>query len=120
MTSATRPRVDVAILADGVRRGEWSSVARMLSVVEGGGDRARAAVSALGPIGGNAYTIGVTGAPGAGKSSLTDRLIGLVRSHAEQVAVLAVDPSSPMTGGAILGERVRMSGHETDPGVFIR
>lgn len=120
MTSATRPRVDVAVLADGVRRGDWASVARMLSVVEGGGDRARAAASALGAAGGTAYTIGVTGAPGAGKSSLTDRLIRVVRSAGDAVAVLAVDPSSPRTGGAMLGDRVRMSDHATDPGVFIR
>ncbi len=119
-TSATRPRVDAAVLADGVKRGEWASVARMLSLVESGDDQARSVVSALAATGGTAYTIGITGAPGAGKSSLTDRLIGVVRSRGDAVAVLAVDPSSPRTGGAILGDRVRMSSHAMDPGVFIR
>jgi LAO/AO transport system kinase len=66
------------------------------------------------------YVVGITGAPGAGKSSLTDRLIERIRETGDSVAVLAVDPSSPRTGGAILGDRVRMGDHATDPGVFIR
>jgi LAO/AO transport system kinase len=69
---------------------------------------------------GQAYTIGITGAPGAGKSTLVDRLVARVRSDGEEVAVLAVDPTSPFSGGAILGDRVRMQEHATDPGVFIR
>jgi LAO/AO transport system kinase len=72
------------------------------------------------PLGGNTYTVGITGAPGAGKSTLTSALIALLRQQGEEVAVLAVDPSSPFTGGAILGDRVRMQDHATDPGVFIR
>jgi LAO/AO transport system kinase len=92
----------------------------MLSRVEAGDVAARSAVSTLAAAHDHGYTIGITGAPGAGKSSLTDRLVGVVRSLGDPVSVLAVDPSSPRTGGAILGDRVRMSGHATDPGVFIR
>jgi LAO/AO transport system kinase len=69
---------------------------------------------------GNGYTVGVTGAPGAGKSTLTSSLIKLLREKQLEIAVLAIDPSSPFTGGAILGDRVRMQDHATDPGVFIR
>ena len=69
---------------------------------------------------GHAYTIGLTGAPGSGKSTLTSAVVGHLRSLGEEVAVLAVDPSSPFTGGAILGDRVRMQEHATDLGVFIR
>jgi LAO/AO transport system kinase len=119
-TSATRPRDDPAVLAEGVRRGEPAKVARMLSLVEAGDDTARAAIASLTADGGRAHTIGINGAPGAGKSSLTDRLITLVRALGDSVAVLAVDPSSSRTGGAILGDRVRMGLHATDPGVFIR
>jgi len=72
------------------------------------------------PLGGHAYTVGMTGAPGGGKSTLSDRLIERARAAGSEIAVLAVDPSSPFTGGAILGDRVRMQGHATDPGVFIR
>ena len=72
------------------------------------------------PLGGHAYTVGMTGAPGGGKSTITDRLIERARASGSEIAVLAVDPSSPFTGGAILGDRVRMQGHATDPGVFIR
>ena len=69
---------------------------------------------------GGAYTIGMTGAPGSGKSTLTDKLIGLLRGSGNEVGVLAIDPSSPFSGGAILGDRVRMQDHATDEGVFIR
>jgi LAO/AO transport system kinase len=69
---------------------------------------------------GAAYTVGMTGAPGSGKSTLTDKLIGVVRGSGSEVGVLAIDPSSPFSGGAILGDRVRMQDHATDQGVFIR
>jgi LAO/AO transport system kinase len=95
-------------------------VARLLSLVEAGDASARPVLASLAADGGHAYTIGITGAPGAGKSSLTDRLVAGIRSRGDTVAVLAVDPSSPRTGGAILGDRVRMGAHATDPGVFIR
>jgi LAO/AO transport system kinase len=67
-----------------------------------------------------AHRVGITGAPGSGKSTIVDRLIGLLRDRREEVAVLAVDPSSPFTGGAVLGDRVRMQDHASDPGVYIR
>jgi LAO/AO transport system kinase len=69
---------------------------------------------------GAAYTVGMTGAPGSGKSTLTDKLIGVIRGSGSEVGVLAIDPSSPFSGGAILGDRVRMQDHATDQGVFIR
>ena len=77
-------------------------------------------MDALHPHTGDAYTVGVTGSPGAGKSTLTERLVARARAAGKTVGVLAVDPTSPFTGGALLGDRVRMQGHATDPGVFIR
>jgi LAO/AO transport system kinase len=81
---------------------------------------ARAALRELFPRTGRAWVVGLTGAPGAGKSSLTDRLIGHWRAAGKTVGVVAVDPTSPFSGGAILGDRIRMQDHATDPGVFIR
>jgi LAO/AO transport system kinase len=100
--------------------GDRSATARLLSLIERGGDGAREVGRLVAPRAGAAYTVGITGAPGSGKSSLTSATIGHLRKLGEQVAVLAVDPSSPFTGGAILGDRVRMQDHATDPGVFIR
>jgi LAO/AO transport system kinase len=100
--------------------GDRSSLARLLSMVERGGDDAREVGRLAYPRGGNAYAVGFTGAPGAGKSTLTSATIGHLRRQELEVAVLAIDPSSPFTGGAILGDRVRMQDHATDPGVFIR
>ena len=100
--------------------GDRGAVARLISLVETGGDGATEAVARLYPHTGNAYTVGLTGAPGSGKSTLTDRMIGRLRRDGDRVGVLAIDPSSPFTGGAILGDRVRMQDHATDPGVFIR
>ncbi len=100
--------------------GDRSALARLLSLIEQGGDAARTIGRLSYPRGGNSYTVGLTGAPGAGKSTLTSSIIGHLRSIELEVAVLAIDPSSPFTGGAILGDRVRMQDHATDPGVFIR
>ena len=102
------------------REGDRAAVARLLSLVERGTDDARAIGRLTYPLSGGGYTVGLTGAPGAGKSTLTSAMIGHLRGLGEQVAVLAIDPSSPFTGGAILGDRVRMQDHATDPGVFIR
>jgi LAO/AO transport system kinase len=107
-------------LFDAARAGDRAALARLLSLIERGGDGARAVGRLAYPLGGNTYTVGITGAPGAGKSTLTSALISLLRQQGEEVAVLAVDPTSPFTGGAILGDRVRMQDHATDPGVFIR
>ena len=107
-------------LVERVVAGDRTALARLLSVVEQGGPPSALASSLVWPQGGQAYSVGVTGAPGAGKSTLTDQLISLVRKSGDEIAVLAIDPSSPYTGGAILGDRVRMSDHFTDVGVFIR
>jgi len=103
-----------------VRDGDRAAVARLISLVEAGTSEASAALADLYPHTGRAYTVGLTGAPGAGKSTLTDKLIGRIRRDGDEVGVLAVDPTSPFTGGAILGDRVRMQDHATDAAVFIR
>ncbi|MER7299062.1 methylmalonyl Co-A mutase-associated GTPase MeaB [Nocardioides sp. NPDC127514] len=106
------------------RGGEPRAVARLVSYVEnapvGGGERLREVMAALAPHGGNAHIVGLTGAPGVGKSTTTSALVRELRSEGRTVAVLAVDPSSPFSGGALLGDRIRMTDHATDPGVFIR
>ncbi len=100
--------------------GDRSALARLLSLIERGDDDARVIGRLAYPLSGSGYTVGLTGAPGAGKSTLTSSLIGHLRAQDLEIAVLAIDPSSPFTGGAILGDRVRMQDHATDPGVFIR
>ena len=112
--------LDPDTLAVGVREGERGSIAKAISLVELGGPAADALGAALFPFVGGAHVVGLTGAPGAGKSTLTDRIITIVRTAGEEIGVLAVDPTSPFSGGAILGDRVRMQEHGTDPGVFIR
>ena len=100
--------------------GDRSALARLLSLIERGDDDARTIGRLAYPLSGSGYTVGLTGAPGAGKSTLTSSIIGQLRAQDLEIAVLAIDPSSPFTGGAILGDRVRMQDHATDPGVFIR
>jgi len=100
--------------------GDRPSLARALSLVERGGPDARIVAASAHQRGGTSYTLGITGAPGAGKSTLTTALVARLRQQGDQVAVLAIDPSSPFTGGAILGDRVRMGEHALDDGVFIR
>jgi len=100
--------------------GDRRALGRLISLVEDGGPEAGRAMRALYPHTGRAYSLGITGAPGAGKSTLTDRLVARVRRDGLSVGVLAVDPSSPFSGGALLGDRVRMQNHATDPEVFIR
>lgn len=100
--------------------GDRGALARLLSLIERGGEPGRRVGRLAYPKSGQAYTVGITGAPGAGKSTLTSATIGHLRSLGLDVAVLAIDPTSPFSGGAILGDRVRMQDHATDPGVFIR
>ena len=107
-------------LVPGVLAGDARALARAISVVERQRAEGEALVSALFPHTGRALVVGVTGAPGAGKSTLVDQLAREVRRADGGVGVLAVDPTSPFSGGALLGDRVRMSGHHADPKVFIR
>ena len=107
-------------LFDAARQGDRASLARLLSLVERGGEPAREVGRRSHPLSGRAYAVGLTGAPGAGKSTLTSALIAHLRRRGQAVAVLAIDPTSPFSGGAILGDRVRMQDHATDPEVFIR
>ncbi len=107
-------------LIDAVGRGDIRAIARAISLVENGDPAAVPLLRALFPRAGAAYLLGITGPPGGGKSTLVDRLIAHYRGQGLRVGVIAVDPSSPFSGGAILGDRVRMQKHATDPGVFIR
>ncbi|USX51307.1 methylmalonyl Co-A mutase-associated GTPase MeaB [Lentzea sp. HUAS12] len=112
--------VDVTGLVDRARDGEPRAVARLISLVEQSSSALPEVAAALAPHTGNAQVIGLTGAPGVGKSTSTNALVCAYREQGKRVAVIAVDPSSPFSGGALLGDRVRMGDHATDPGVFIR
>ena len=107
-------------LFDAACAGDRAALARVLSLLERGDTVAREVGRLAYKRSGSGYTVGITGAPGAGKSTLTSALITHMRTLQLEIAVLAIDPSSPFTGGAILGDRVRMQDHATDPGVFIR
>ncbi|SES86823.1 methylmalonyl Co-A mutase-associated GTPase MeaB [Stigmatella erecta] len=107
-------------LSQRVLAGDIRAASRLMRNIDDGVQSATADLQALFPRTGRAYIIGITGSPGAGKSTLTDRLIARYRKQGKRVGVLAVDPTSPFTGGAILGDRIRMQEHATDPGVFIR
>ncbi|MBC9783923.1 methylmalonyl Co-A mutase-associated GTPase MeaB [Heliobacterium chlorum] len=100
--------------------GERRVAAKMITLIENDGPEKQEVLKALHPHTGNAYIIGITGSPGAGKSSLTDQIISALRKRGKKVGVVAVDPTSPFTGGAILGDRIRMNDHYNDKGVFIR
>jgi LAO/AO transport system kinase len=102
------------------RAGDARALARLVSLAEDGSPALRPVMKALAPLTGQAQVIGLTGAPGVGKSTLTAALVAAYRERGQRVGVLAVDPTSPFTGGALLGDRVRMQDHATDPGVFIR
>ena len=107
-------------LADRTLRGELRAVSRLLTLLERGDASASPAMEQLDPHTGRAYTVGITGPPGVGKSTLVDRLTAHLRQSGLTVGVLAVDPTSPFTGGALLGDRIRMQRHYLDDGVFIR
>ncbi|MET0628195.1 MAG: methylmalonyl Co-A mutase-associated GTPase MeaB [Acidimicrobiia bacterium] len=115
-TAAASAAALVARLADGDR----AALARLLTLAEAGGADTQSVLTALHPQVPSATVVGITGAPGAGKSTLTNRLIAAFRARGARVGVLAVDPSSPFSGGAILGDRVRMQDHEPDPDVYVR
>jgi LAO/AO transport system kinase len=106
--------------AEEVRAGDVRALSRAITTIENHDANAEPLLRALFPHTGEAYLIGVTGAPGTGKSTLVDRLAAHYRKQDEAVGVIAVDPTSPYSGGAILGDRIRMQGHAADAGVFIR
>jgi len=113
-------RNDVAGLVERARTGDRRAVARLISLVEDASPMLRQVSSRLVGHAGRAHVLGITGAPGVGKSTSTAALVGALRQDEQTVGVLAVDPSSPFSGGALLGDRVRMQGHAGDPGVYIR
>jgi GTPase len=109
----------IEALVGRARDGDARAVARLISLVENGHHQPELAVL-LAPYSGTAEVIGLTGAPGVGKSTITAELVRALRARDRRIGVIAVDPSSPFTGGAILGDRIRMQEHATDPGVYIR
>lgn len=112
------PRTDPAI--ELIRAGDPRAIARAISAIEDREAGSEALLQALFPFTGNAYLVGITGAPGAGKSSLADKLAATYRREQKRVGIIAVDPTSPFTGGALLGDRIRMQQHASDAGIYIR
>jgi len=115
-----RTNVDVPVLVEKARGGDARSVARLISLVEDESPLLRETTAALMPHTGHAHVVGLTGSPGVGKSTSTNALVGMLRARGQRVGVLAVDPSSPFSGGALLGDRIRMQDHALDPEVYIR
>ena len=111
---------NVPDLVEKARSGDARSVARLISLVEDASPLLREVMAGLAPYAGHAHVVGLTGSPGVGKSTSTAALVSALRAQGKRVGVLAVDPSSPFSGGALLGDRVRMQDHALDPEVYIR
>ncbi|HLR84306.1 MAG TPA: methylmalonyl Co-A mutase-associated GTPase MeaB [Nocardioidaceae bacterium] len=120
MASPARGVADVPALVERVRAGDPRAVGRLISLVEQESSLMREASALLAPYSGGAHVIGITGAPGVGKSTSTSALVSELRRRDARVGVLAIDPTSPFSGGALLGDRIRMQVHSTDPDVFVR
>ena len=120
MPVASTPSITISQWVEQVRAGDVRAVSRAMTEIENRTGDAENLMRQLFPHTGNSYCIGITGAPGTGKSTLVDRMTAYYRAQKQTVGVIAVDPSSPFTGGAILGDRIRMQGHASDSGVFIR
>ncbi len=116
----SRGQLDIGELVARAKQGEPRAVARLISLVEDASPLLREVAQHLAPHTGNAQIVGITGAPGVGKSTVTSALVSVLRRDGNRVGVLAIDPSSPFSGGALLGDRVRMQDHATDAGVYIR
>jgi len=106
--------------AEQIRAGDVRAISRGITAIENHAPEAEEILRQLFPSTGQAYLVGVTGTPGTGKSTLVDRLAAHYRRQQQTVGIVAVDPTSPFTGGAILGDRIRMQGHHADSGIFIR
>lgn len=120
MVTGRRQSPDVPGLVGRARAGDARSVARLISLVEDASPALREVMAALTPYAGNGHVVGITGSPGVGKSTATNALVSALRKRGKRVGVLAVDPSSPFSGGALLGDRVRMQDHALDRDVYIR
>jgi len=107
-------------LLERMRKGDMVALGRLISRAEAGADEARSALAAIYKSAGRAHLVGITGVPGSGKSTLVAKLVQAIRDDGRRVGVIAIDPSSPFSGGAILGDRIRMTDLVLDPGVFIR
>jgi LAO/AO transport system kinase len=112
--------MDLKIIIENIRKGERKAIARGMSLIENESRDAQSLMTGLHADTGQGYRVGITGPPGAGKSTLTARLIKFFREHNQKIGVVAVDPTSPFTGGAVLGDRIRMMEFSNDPEVFIR
>src|SRR2546425_1499727 len=119
-SEATPRRADPAALVERMLGGDRLALARLITHVENRSAAVPSIMQAIHARARDAYLLGVTGPPGAGQSTVVDRLTALLRAEGDTVGIVAVDPSRPFSGGAVLGDRIRMQAHALDPGVFIR